>query len=103
MFPKKTLVSSTDNPLKGKIFSHRCHIDIIHPEKPVAIAPESQYLFEVLPVEVGEGVPFSGEGQNGVGPQPHLSIHTWSEVNTQEWKLGIWDLEYEERVDSSFW
>ena len=53
---------------------------------------ESHHLLEVSPAKVGELVSLPGECQHSIWSQPNCSVHARGEVNTKEWKSGIWNL-----------
>ena len=45
----------------------------------VSTSPKSCHLFDIVPVEICEVVSLSGESKQGIGTQPDISVHAWSE------------------------
>ena len=58
----------------------------------VSTSPKSCHLFDIVPVEVCEVVSLPGESKQGIGTQPDISVHAWSEVESEEWEFGIGNL-----------
>lgn len=58
------------------------------------VAPERERVGKVLHVKVVDFVALALEGQHGVGAEPNAAIHPWSEVNSEERKARVRNLQH---------
>ena len=64
--------------------------------------PEADGIKQVGRVDLQQLVTFTLECQHSVRPQPHVAIHTWSEMNSEEWKVWVGHLKHTHTHTNTF-